>query len=153
MLPRMLTLFIAGCLLAPGLGQDKGKVYRKVAPEKLDAILKQMKIEFEKSQGKKTGTWHYDFERSNFKVRLNNHEGRDLWIDVVFTDKISLKEVNDWNIRAKFSRAVQLKEGERVTTSLEAQLDCDGGVTDGMIRQFILRFDGEIKTFVQLLTK
>jgi hypothetical protein len=136
----------------PGVAQEKAKVYRGVSAEKLEAVLKQMNIAFDKTQAKLKGVWLYDFTRNNFKVRLQNYE-RDLWIDVVFTDKIGLKEVNDWNVRAKFSRAVQLKDGERPTTSLEAQLDCDGGCTDGMIRQFITRFDGEIKSFVQFLTK
>jgi hypothetical protein len=133
--------------------QDKSKVYRGVSADKLEGLLKQLNIDFEKAQGKAKGAWSYDFERNNFKVRLHNYDGRDLWLDVVFTDQIPLKEVNAWNVRAKFSRAVQLKTGDKTTTSLESQLDCEGGVTDGMIRQFILRFDNEVKTFVQFLTK
>lgn len=154
--PRLLAVaLLALCL--PASAQDKKEkkstVYRNVSVEKLESILEDMKIEFNKTEGKSKGIWFYDFERSNFKVRLHNYQGHDLWIDVVFTDKISLKEINAWNVRAKFSRAVQVKNDDRITTSLEAQLDCEGGVTDGMIRQFILRFDDEIKNFVQHLTK
>lgn len=135
-------------------GDDKkDQVYRGVAAAKLESLLKQMNIEYDKTDGKAPGVHYYDFERSKFKVRLHNYNGRDLWLDVVFTDPIALKEINGWNVRAKFSRAVQLKGGTRPATALEAQLDCEGGVTDGMIRQFILRFDGEIKNFVQYLTK
>jgi hypothetical protein len=151
--PRLVAVAcLAVCL--PVAAQDKkGTVYRNVPVEKLESILDDLKIDFNKSEGKAKGIWFYDFERNNFKVRLHNYQGRDLWIDVVFTDKISLKEVNDWNVRAKFSRAVQVKNDDRITTSLESQLDCEGGVTDGMIRQFVVRFDGEIKNFVQYLTK
>ena len=56
-------------------------------------------------------------------------------------------------MQSKFSRAVLVKEGTGSTTSLEAQIDCTLGVTDGMMRQFILRFDGELQAFAQFLKK
>ena len=151
--PRLLAVaFLVLCL--PASAQDKkGTVYRNVSTQKLESLLEDMKIDFNKTEGKSKGIWFYDFERNNFKVRLHNYQGRDLWLDVHFTDKMSLPEINEWNVRAKFSRAVQIKSGDKQSTSLESQIDCEGGVTDGMIRQFILRFDGEIKSFVQFLTK
>ena len=138
-------------------GKDKGKpgskVQRLVPSDKLESILQDMKIKYVKTAGKNEGVHYYDYERNNIKVRLHNYQGRDLWLDVHFTEKMSLEEINQWNIRAKFSRAVQVKNADKQSTSLESQIDCEGGVTDGMIRQFILRFDGEVKTFVQFLTK
>ena len=141
------------CLFAAHAGRAQDKVQRTVASDKLESILKDMKINYEKTAGKKDGVYFYDFERNKFKVRLHNYNGRDLWLDVHFTDKIALEEINQWNVRAKFSRAVQLKDGDKLSTSLETQIDCEGGITDGMIRQFILRFEGEVKGFVQFLTK
>ena len=134
-------------------GKPPSKVQRIVASAKLESILDGMKIKYAKTAGKNEGVHYYDYERNNFKVRLHNYQGRDLWLDVHFTEKMSLAEVNEWNIRAKFSRAVQIKNADKQSTSLESQIDCEGGITDGMIRQFILRFDGEIKEFVQFLTK
>ena len=145
------VLALCGAASAPG--QTKGKVQRSVSAAKLESILEEMKIKYDKTAGKAPGVHFYDFERNSFKVRLHNYAGRDLWIDVHFTDKVTPKEVNDWNVRAKFSRAVLLKDDKKQSTSLEAQIDCEGGITDGMIRQFILRFDGEIKSFEQFLTK
>ncbi len=133
--------------------QEKDKVLRSVAPARLESVLHDMKIKFEKTAGKPDGVFAYDFDRSGRKARLQNYQGRDLSIDVQFAGKISLAEINEWNTRARFSRAVLLKNGDKESTSLEAQLDCQGGVTDGMLRQFILRFDGEVKGFVQFLTK
>ena len=148
----LLTLFLSMQCAAPA--QEKDKVQRGVTSAKLESILQDMKIKVDKkSDPKKEGVHFYDFERHKFKVRLHNYNGRDLWLDVHFTDKITLEEINQWNIRAKFSRAVLLKDDDKKSTSLESQIDCDGGVTDGMIRQFILRFDGEVKSFVQFLTK
>ena len=60
--------------------------------------------------------------------------------------------VNEWNVQAKFSRAVRLK-GDKGVVSLESQLDCIGGVTDAIIRQFINRFDGEMQQFTKFAKK
>ena len=131
---------------------DDKQVYRNVVPEKLEAILMAMKIDYKKVKGKADGIWFYDFERNDYKIRLHNYQGNDLWIDAHFNDKLPLEEVNKWNVRAKFSRAVQLTSGKQ-TVSLESQIDCVGGVTDGIIRQFIQRFDGELMQFSKFLSK
>jgi hypothetical protein len=126
--------------------KDAPKVYRKVSPETLEAILKDLKIDAAKSQGKVDGIHFYDYAKNDFKIRLHNYQGKDLWIDAQFPDKLSLENVNKWNVMAKFSRAVRLKsDGEPV--ALEAQLDCLGGTTDAIVRQFIERFDGELIQF------
>jgi hypothetical protein len=145
-----LLLFVV-CLIATP-AQEKDKVLRSVSPAKLESVLQDMKIKYEKTAGKPDGVFAYDFDRSGSKVRLQNYQGRDLSLDVQFTD-IPLKEINEWNVRAKFSRAVLLKNGDKQSTSLESQIDCQGGVTEGMLRQFIVRFDGEVKAFVQFVTK
>jgi putative sensory transduction regulator len=129
--------------------QSQQVVYRSVSSAKLDAILKELDISFQKTPGKKDGIFSYDFERHGAKVRLYNYGGDDLWIESYFTEKTNLVDVNRWNMRAKFSRAVLVKEGE--TISLEAQIDCTLGVTDGMIRQFVQRFDNEVQAFVRFL--
>jgi hypothetical protein len=159
---QIVVLTLALALISTSAAQDKdgkdkdkpqSKVQRLVTSAKLESILQDMKIKYSKTAGKNEGVHYYDYERNNFKVRLHNYQGRDLWLDVHFTEKMSLTEVNEWNVRAKFSRAVQVKNADKQSTSLESQIDCEGGITDGMIRQFILRFDGEIKSFVQFLTK
>lgn len=132
---------------------QEAKVFRQVGPEKIEGILAGLKIDFKKADGKKPGFHYYDFERQGLKVRLHNYGGKDLWIEALFTDKISLEDINRFNQGTRFSRAVLLKDDNRVTISLEAQLDCLGGVTDAVIRQFILRFDGELKGFVSFLSK
>ena len=143
-----LGLFLPG---PRGTAQEKDEVYRNVSSDKLETLMKAMNISFKKTPGKKDGIYFYDYERNNYKVRLQNFNGKDLWIDAIFNDKSSLDEVNQWNQRAKFSRAVLVKNNENESISLEAQLDCIGGVTDGMVRQFINRFDSEITTFVKFL--
>lgn len=147
-----------GAWLVTGLASQRGmaqdKVSTQVSNERIEAIFSNLKVEVKKVPGKKEGVTFFDYERNNFKIRLHSYEGKDLWIDALFNDKSSLEEVNQWNVRAKFSRAVLLKNKDgKETISLESQIDCRGGITDGMIQQFINRFDGEIKDFVKFLSK
>jgi hypothetical protein len=138
----------------PASGQDADKkIYRNVTSERLEAVLDELGVKYAKLPGKSEGIHSYDFERNKFKVRLYNYHGKDLWIDAFFSDPLALEEVNQWNSRAKFSRAVLIKANEKPAVSLESQLDCMGGVSDGIVRQFVRRFDGEISQFVKFLAK
>jgi hypothetical protein len=144
---------LAAFLVHPGTGTgQQEKVYRNISSEHLERILSDLNLSYKKTSGTKEGVHFYDYEKNNFKIRLHNYNGKDLWIDALF-NKIAPEEANRWNIRAKFSRAVLVKDKERETTSLENQIDCLGGVTDGMIRQFINRFDGEVSDFSKFITK
>ncbi|MCI0638637.1 MAG: YbjN domain-containing protein [Gemmataceae bacterium] len=142
---------IWGQVQAQDAGQ--GQVMRNVSNDKLEKILKDLNITFKKTTGKKEGTHFYDYDRNNYKIRIHNYDGKDLWIDALFNDKTTLEEVNKWNVRAKFSRAVLIRDGDKETISLESQIDCLGGITEGMIRQFVNRFDGEIRDFVKFISK
>jgi len=136
--------------VAASAAQDAGdQVYRNVPSDRLEGILRGMNIVFTKVPGKMEGVNFYDFDRGGFKIRLHNYNGKDLWIDALFNDRTTLEKINGWNRRAKFSRAVLISSGGKETISLESQMDCLGGVTDNIIRQFINRFDGEIRDFVK----
>ncbi len=134
-------------------GQSQETVYRHVASDKLEAVLKDLSVSYQKSAGKKAGIFVYDYESKGVKVRLYNYGGEDLWIESDYSEKATLEVVNRWNMRAKFSRAVLVKEGSVATISLEAQIDCTLGITEGMMREFVRRFDGEIQAFGDFLKK
>jgi hypothetical protein len=151
-----LALLAVAAILAvrSASGQDADKkIYRNVTSERLEAVLEELGLKYTKLPGKSEGIHSYDFERNKFKVRLYNYHGKDLWIDAFFSDPLSLEEVNQWNSRAKFSRAVLIKANEKPAVSLESQLDCMGGVSDVIVRQFVRRFDGEVAQFVKFLAK
>jgi hypothetical protein len=137
-------------LASIGSAQD---VFRRVTPEKLESLLKELNITFEKKAGKGEGVFYYDYVRNEFKIRLYNYNGKDLWVDAHFNDKMALEEINKWNIRAKFSRAVLIKNENKETVSLESQIDCLGGITDNIIKQYINRFDNELVEFRKFQTK
>ena len=146
------------CLVAVPTFAQEAKVMSGVSSEKLEALLKTLKIDFKKSPHEKIkDSFRYDYERDETKVRLINFKGEDLWIESIFNDKLELAEVNAWNVKAKFTRCVLIpgdKDKKAVASiSLEAQLDCSGGATEGMVRQFITRFDGELKEFAKFISK
>lgn len=146
----------AGMVLVLGqAGQaagDKQKVYRNIAGDHLEGILKEMDISFKKSTGKTDSIVYLDFEKGKFKFRLHNYNGNDLWIDAVFPGS-TLEQVNRWNRKTLSSRAVLFTGDKQASTYLECQLDCQGGVTDGMIRRFIQRFELDAATFAKFIGK
>jgi hypothetical protein len=132
---------------------EEGLVYMLVPGEKLEKILDGMDIKYKKLPAKKDGVQFYDLQSGGHVLRLHNYGGQDLWLDCVFSVKLGLQDVNAWNGRAKFSRAVLIKKDDQQTISLESQLDCLGGVTDAIVRQFIRRFDGEVRSFEKFVSK
>ena len=142
---------LASLVFLAGSTATAQEVYRIVTAEKLEGILKELNINFKKAPSKTDGV--YDYERNGLKIRLNNYGGRDLWIEAVFNERLTLEEINRWNIQAKFSRAVLIKDKEtnKETISLESQIDCQGGITDNIIKLFINRFDGELRDFSKYL--
>ena len=61
--------------------------------------------------------------------------------------KISLEDSNRYNLSRKFVRVVNYKDKDVEYTALECNLDCEGGVTEGMIRHWILSFGEDARHF------
>lgn len=146
-------LLLAVPLLAAAAADEPDKVYNQIPADRLEKLLGAMDIKYTKLPAKKDGVDFYDLQSSGRVLRLHNYGGQDLWLDCVFTEKLSLADVNGWNTKTKYSRAVLLKQDDKITISLESQLDCLGGVTDAIVRQFVRRFDGEVKAFEKYLSK
>jgi hypothetical protein len=127
------------------------QVYKNVSSAKLEQILNDLGISYKKTNGNREGIHFYDYTRNGYKIRLHNYEGKDLWIDALWSDPLTLEDCNRWNVRAKFSRAVLLDNSGKKTVSLENQFDCLGGTTDAFVRQFVVRFDGEVRDFAQFI--
>jgi Putative bacterial sensory transduction regulator len=131
---------------ATGVAQ-KVKVFQMITTDHLEATLKDLGIKYKKAPGlPPVGGFDYNFVRNNLAMRIHYFNGSDLWIDAPFA-KIAPDDINQWNRQARLSRAVLISGGFFVTSSLEAQLPCAGGVTEGMIRQFITNFEKEVQNF------
>jgi Putative bacterial sensory transduction regulator len=151
---RSFDLEVAGFsnALAPVMADEE--TFKNVTPDRVERVLRELNIDFTKSQDKRNSNWHYyDFERNNYKIRVTNFGGEDLMIDCVY-GMAPLSKVNQWNTKRNFVRAVFYpSDNNNPHTTLEANLDCLGGTSDGIIRYFITSFDGEAKAFDEFLKK
>ncbi|MBI2805902.1 MAG: YbjN domain-containing protein [Planctomycetes bacterium] len=135
-------------VLIPLRAHSQGKVLRSVSNDSLEKILKGMDVKYQRGERKEkdVSTTYFDFTRGSLPTRMYNY-GNDLWLESTVDKKMTLEDVNRWNAQAKFSRLVLIEQKDKVTVSLEAQLDCLGGVTEAAIKQFVNRFDQEATKF------
>lgn len=131
-----------------GASELDERLFSPVTSEKIEAVLKNLKIAYEKSDLKNNGGQYYDFEASNFKIRLVNFAGKDLMIDAHFK-KLPLEDINRWNLEKKFIRAVYYSVKGTEYTALESNLDCEVGTTEGILRNFIVGFQEDVKEFAK----
>ena len=129
---------------------SQSKVYRTVSNDAVEKILQSLELKYQKAErkDKDSTTMYFDFTRGGQPFRLYNY-GNDLWIECTFEKKMMAADINRWNAEAKFSRLVLIEQKDKTILSLEAQLDCLGGVTDAVIKHYINRFDEEAKKFAK----
>ena len=129
---------------------SQSKVYRTVSNDAVEKILQSLELKYQKAErkDKDSTTMYFDFTRGGQPFRLYNY-GNDLWIECTFEKKLIAADINRWNAEAKFSRLVLIEQKDKTILSLESQLDCLGGVTDAVIKQYINRFDEEAKKFAK----
>jgi len=150
-LPVCAILAGLALLLVPSAGESqKVKVFKILSNEHLAKLLKEAEIDFKTVPAMDEGVTFFDYERNGYKLRLHSYAGKDLWLEAIFP-MAPLETLNRWNQRTKFSRAVLVKEDEGDSTSLEVQMDCTVGVTDGMVLRFLRRFDGDVQAFAKFI--
>lgn len=129
------------------------EVFPSLPPEHLERILKEQKIPFKKTAGKKSGNFIYTFAKNSYKFRLYDFQGADLMLEATF-HTTSLEQVNRYNLTRKFVRAVlHQPAGGNEFATLEANLDCAGGVSDSIVAYFIQTFLDETRQFDRFLSK
>lgn len=129
------------------------EVFPSLPPEHLEKILTRQKVAFKKNSGKKAGNFVYSFARDSYKFRLYDFQGADLMLEAVFSPA-SLEQVNRYNLTRKFVRAVlHQPAGGNAFTTLEASLDCTGGVSDSIVAYFLQTFIDETRQFDRFLSK
>jgi hypothetical protein len=121
------------------------QVFKEITPKRLEGILDGMSLQYKKLEGA-PGVTYYDFKMRNLTVRLTNFNGKDLLIDMFMTP-IDLKRVNEWNRKAKFTRAYLATENGVESVVLASNLDILGGVTDDTVKQFLREFETSLTDF------
>jgi hypothetical protein len=142
---------LALCPFVANEAHSQNKVVRSVSNDAIEKILESLPVKYQRAERKDKDSTvaFYEFTRGDVQLRLFNY-GSDLWIESTFEKKMKLDDINRWNAAAKFSRLVLIEQKDKTMLSLESQLDCLGGVTDAMIRQYISRFEEEAKKFAKI---
>jgi hypothetical protein len=138
-----LVIFVT---VVPCLRAQDPKGAPEMAPDLPEKTLQGMKIDFKKSSSKKGDQQYFDFQRGTFRVRLTQFPTQELMLDCVFRG-IPLDKVNEWNTITKLSRVAVHKDATGEFTILEYGLDLTGGVTEGILKQYITRFEDELKKY------
>lgn len=144
------TAWVIFVVFVPCLQAQEDKVFRSITPAATEKLLESLKIEFKKSSSKKGDEHYYDFTRNSFKIRLNYFSAQELMLDCIFRG-MSIDKINQWNSTTKLTRCSSHKDSNGDFSLLEYGLDLSGGVTEGTIKQFILRFDDELKKYDKYL--
>ena len=145
------VLFLAASTTAVAQTKDKDKIYREFEADHLGNLLKDLDIKFKMTQpAKQEKTFEFEFERNNYNIRMKLTQGKVIGL-AAFFPKVSLEKINEWNRKAKFSRASLSTVDGREYAVVDGQLNTGGGVTDGMVKHFLRRFDEEVARFDNFL--
>jgi hypothetical protein len=139
-----------GSAPAPAALSQTETIYPGVSTELLENVLKDLKITYRKTALKNGAGFSYDYERQNVPVRLVDFGGKDLMLSAQFR-KATLPEINQYNLKRNFIRAVLYKDANRAYTALERSLDAEGGVTENMMRNFITSYHADMDDFQRFL--
>ena len=130
---------------------NEDTILAQVTNDKLENLLKTQGVNYKKKANAE-GVMMFDFVLNEHNLRLYNFGGKDLMLDVHFK-KVSLEETNRYNLSRKFIRVVNYKGKDGEYTALECNLDCDAGVSEGMIRHWILSFGEDARHFADFTKK
>ncbi len=148
MLIASLVVFI---VIVPSSLAQEDKLQRDLAPEGIEKLLQELKIEFKKTASKKGDEHYFDFVRSNFRVRWTLFPSKDVMLDCVFAG-VTIEKLNEWNAFTRVTRASFHKENTGDITILEYGLDLTAGHSTGMLKQYLARFDDELKKYEKFVT-
>jgi hypothetical protein len=131
-------------------GAPDEKILNLLTDERLEKILKALNIAFQKKTT--NGGTTYEFELDGHKLRLQSYGGKDLRLAAKFAP-LPLEVVNEYNLNRKFIRAVNYKKDDMELTALESNLDCEPGITEGMVRHFVMSFAEDVRHFTDFIHK
>lgn len=135
----------------PMLDQSGDRIFKTLTTEKLEDIMKKMNLVAKKQAF--NASIFYDYESpKNYKIRLTNFGNEDLMLNAVFK-KVPLDKLNKYNFERKYIRAVLYTQGNVEYTALEASLDCSAGISENMIRHYMITFEEEVQNFIEFINK
>jgi hypothetical protein len=121
----------------------QGGVINKMTPSDVEELLRDMGYEFERLSGENTA---YRFQLAGRPVVIFlSRTGMNLQLWTYLTGrKVSLDQINSWNRSKRFSRAYLDDDGD---PNVEYDIDLEGGVTLGAVREGIETFEAVVTAF------
>jgi len=129
------------------------KIIRSMSTSEMESFLNEMHFDFRKTPSNNPNDKNvvfYDFKKNNYDYRVTYFGGQDLMVDVLFPEA-KLETVNNWNRRARFTRAVQYEDNKGKFLALESNFDFLGGVTMDGLKHFFKTYDQEARDFENFL--
>jgi primary-amine oxidase len=130
-------------------GQDPGATASgKISTTSVEGALKDLRIPYQKralaaAKGAPVpGGFLYALNWKGQPVSLFYYSGDALMLQHT-RPKVPVEKVNEWNVKALFSRAYN----GPTASLLELALDGKAGATANMVKQFLGRFDEELRNF------
>jgi hypothetical protein len=124
---------------AVGPEDPKNKVFLKITPAQLQTILKDLGYTFTPRESGAAVTLG-----DKFQTNLESFAGgTTLVIGCNDFKKVSVARINQWNDEKSLSRAIARPDVSR----LEADLDCELGVTPQMVHRFLQRYRRSLTQF------
>lgn len=161
----LLACLLAGCGATPATPDACNQDFRKLTDDYValqrtcggdDAVLRRVTNEDLEALLNELGLEHTQFQKNGYVVKahdikhvLVNH-GRNLQFWVGFTAQPQPGVINEWNKRRRFSRAYLDDEGNAV---LESDMDLEGGVTTGAIREFLKTFLVSVENYAGFVSR
>lgn len=136
----LLALLVAA-FVAPARAQSQD-VTEKLSNDEMEKVVRGMGFDLEKIDEKT-----FKFELEGYKVVLFNYES-NCQLYAGFTTNCSIKKVNEWNQKKRFSRAYIDDEGD---PCIEADLDFEGGVSRDAIKEFVRTFRLSVRQFAKFV--
>lgn len=137
----LLALTVVAFLSAPQRARaEQGEIIKELSADSVGRILQALNLEYKEIT---PGT--YSFNLGGYKTLLIN-KGSNLQFYVSFKKKTTLPRINEWNAGKRYSRAYLDKQGDPV---LESDLDLQGGVSYGALREFIDKWLKLVKLFTE----
>jgi primary-amine oxidase len=149
---RAWVLGIGGLALAfipaaPIPGQNPGAAAPgKISTTSVEGALTDLRIRYQKRALAGPGQLAYVLDWNGRPVTLFYFNGDALMLQHARA-RVPVEKVNDWNVKAVFSRAYNGPKD----SLLELALDGKAGATSAMIKQFLGRFDEELRNFTAFL--
>lgn len=140
--------FVAGAILvvaAAESGAQGPRRFDRLTGDSFESALKDIGTRYQRE-----GNVFFLNVLPNAKTKIEIYEPLQAAVGFHTFPGITLTQVNDWNIKAVFSRAVHLGNDNPPGARLESDFDCDGGFDTRGVTRFLERYTKSLRDFSAL---